>query len=113
MKNVANRPDKLFLSPSNLSRAISKNAISFFLREVIKDSGAVQDPNSSVRAHSIRGVGSTFNFALNWSLDQIMKAATWASDKVFQLFYLKKVKYQYEKFSSLGPFVSAGEVINN
>ena len=29
-----------------------------------------------------------------------------------KLFYLKKLKYDYEKFSSLGPFVSGGQIVN-
>ena len=39
--NIPNRPRNLFLSPRNPQRPISKNAISFFLRETIAEAGAL------------------------------------------------------------------------
>ena len=48
-----NRPRCLFLSPRNPSRAISKNAISYFLREVIAEAGASKQPGVIPRAHRI------------------------------------------------------------
>ena len=50
-----NRPRRLFVSPRCPSRAMSKNAISYFLREVIH-SGASYESVAATRAHSIRGI---------------------------------------------------------
>ena len=44
----------LFVSPRSPSRPISKNAVSYFLREVISEAGAVrQDVAAPLRAHSV------------------------------------------------------------
>ena len=53
-----NRPRRLFVSPRNPTRAISKNAISYFLLEVIAEAGASSVANVVPRAHSIRGVAT-------------------------------------------------------
>ena len=45
-----------FVSPSCPTRAMSKNAVSFFLREVIHGTKASRPEVGSVRAHDLRGV---------------------------------------------------------
>ena len=50
--SIAPRPRALFVSPSCPTRTLSKNALSYFLRQVMKDSGSVVD-HSSPWAHSI------------------------------------------------------------
>ena len=47
---------RLFVSPSCPTRAMSKNAVSFFLREVIHGAEASRPEVGSVRAHDLRGV---------------------------------------------------------
>ena len=112
-KHVVNRPSSLFVSPSNQSRAISKNAISFFLRETISGTGALcEGEGQTLRAHSIRGVSTSLAFRRNWSLQQVLKAATWKSNSTFASFYLKDISYTWDNCKSLGPFVSAGQVIS-
>ena len=50
-------------SPSLL---ISRNAVSYFLREVISEAGAVrQDVAASLLAHSVRGVATSVSFLRN------------------------------------------------
>ena len=53
-----NHPRRLFVSPRNPSRSISKNAISYFLREVIAEAGPSSVAGVVPRSHSIRGVAS-------------------------------------------------------
>ena len=48
-----NRPRRLFVSPRCPSCAMSKNGISFLLREVIVQSGASSEEVATPRAHSI------------------------------------------------------------
>ena len=67
--SVSPRPRSLFVSPSCPTRALSKNALSFFLRRVIMDSGAVID-GFSPRAHSIRGVATSALFLRSWSVSK-------------------------------------------
>ena len=52
-------PCRLFVSPCLPSHSLSKNAIAFFLKEVIHDAGASRPEVGSVRAHSIRGVSTS------------------------------------------------------
>ena len=112
-KSIPNRPRNLFLSPRNPQRPISKNAILFFLRETIAEAKALVGTDGQwPRAHSIRGVGSSLSFWKNWSMAKVLEAATWKSNSVFTSFYLKDVEFIFENCRSLGPFVSAGQIIN-
>ena len=112
-KDIPNRPRNLFVSPRNPQRPISKNAISFFLRETIADAGALEEEGGRrPRAHSIRGVGASVSFWSNRSVAKVLETATWKSNTVFTSFYLKDVEFIFENCRSLGPFVSAGQIIN-
>ena len=59
-------PSRLFVSPRNPERAMSKNAISFYLRQLIIDSGAVSTSRPP-RAHDIRGIATSLNYYSNLS----------------------------------------------
>ena len=112
-RDLSPRPSHLFVSPRCRHKAITKNAISFFLRECISGAGALRaDEGRGPRAHSIRGVSTSVTFYRNWSLKQVLNAATWRSNSTFAAFYLRDVSYTWENCRSLGPFVSAGQVVN-
>ena len=106
--SVPNRPRRLFVSPRNPSQAMSKNGISFLLREVIVHSGASPTDVAAPRAHSIRGIATSSAFFRNWSLTSVLEAASWRSNTVFTSFYLKDIQYILDNVHSLGPFVAAG-----
>ena len=112
-KSLLNRPRSLFVAPRCTSRSISKNAISFFLRKVILNAGALRDSEGpSLRAHSIRGMATSAAFVRNCSINKILEAASWKSNSVFSLYYFKDLEYSLEDWKSLGPFVAAGAVVN-
>ena len=71
-------PRRLFVSPRRPSHSLSKNAVSFFLREVIHEADAARPDVGSVRAHSIRGVLSSAAFHSNWfgSSSSLVKCRT-------------------------------------
>ena len=69
-------PRRLFLSPRKPSQALSKNAISFYLREVIHGTGAARPEVGSVRALSVRGVSTLVAFRKNWSIASVLESAT-------------------------------------
>ena len=106
---IVNRPGRLFVSSRCPSRAMSKNGMSFLLREVIVNSGASSGDVAAPRTHSIRGIATSSAFFKNWSLPSILEAASWRSNTVFTSFYLKDVQYIFEGVRSLGPFVAAGK----
>ena len=106
--SFADRPRRLFVSPHNPTRAMSKNGILFLLREVIVHSGASPNDVAAPKAHSIRGIATSSAFFRNWSLASVLEAASWRSNTVFTSFYLKDVQYILDNVHSLGPFVAAG-----
>ena len=57
---------------------MSKNAMSFYLRQLIIDSGAVSSARPP-RAHDIRGIATSLNYYSNLSLTSLMQVATWKS----------------------------------
>ena len=104
--------------------SFSKNALSFFLRDVISrayssssSSASSAGPSSSasapssLRAHSVRGVAASWAFARNASLSSILAAASWSSSSVFTSFYLSDVDFSSSLDFSLGPVVAAGSVV--
>ena len=101
----------LFVSPRRPSRAMSKNAVSFFLREVISAAEAARPQVGSLRAHEVRSVSTSVAFHRNWSVTSVLESATWASSSVFSSFYLRDIQHEYDGLLSLGPFVAAGSRI--
>ena len=113
IKELKLSPSSLFVSPSDTSREMSKNGISFFLRDTIISANAVYEDRGPVKAHDVRGVATSMAFKLNTSITEIMKAATWKSPSTFSNFYLKEVAYSSKGWSALGPFIAAGAVVND
>ena len=112
-KSAVARASTLFVSPRSPSRAISKNAISYFLREVISGAGAVRgDIGPLLRSHSIRGVSTSAVFLQNWWVSKVLETATWKSNSVFASLYFRDIQYVFEGLQFLGPFVDSGTVVN-
>ena len=101
-------PSRLFVSPRNPERAMSKNTISFYLRQLITDSGAVSTSRPP-RAHDIRGIATSLNYYSNLSLSNLMQVATWKSNRVFASRYLKEVSATQDNIRRFGPLVIAGD----
>ena len=98
---------RLFVS-HRPTRPFSKNAVSFFLRDVISSAGASRPEVGQIRAHDIRGVSTSVAFHRNWSVSAVLESATWSSSSVFSSFYLRYLQHDYDGLLSLGPFVAAG-----
>ena len=92
------------------SRAMSKNGISFLLREVIVNSGASSVDVAAPRAHSIHGIATSSAFFKSWSLSSVLEAVSWRSNTVFTSFYLNDVHYIFEGVRSLGPWSQQANV---
>ena len=106
-----NRPKSLFVSPSKNDKPLSKNAISFFLRDLISQYGPLQSyEGPGLRAHSVRSMATSLAFAKNCAVPKILEAATWRSNSVFTSFYLKELAFENGDLSSLSSFVAAGYV---
>ena len=101
-------PSRLFVSHRNPERAMSKNAMSFYLRQLIVDSGAVSSARPP-RAHDIRGISTSLNYYSNLSLSNLMQVATWRSNRVFASRYRKEVSATQDNIQQFGPLVIAGD----
>ena len=110
-RSVEFTPSRLFVSPSDHKRTMSKNAMSFFLRQLITESGAV---SSSVppRAHYIRGIATSLNYYSNLSISAIKEAATWKSNRVFAMRYLKDMSATRSRLKGMGPLIAAGSAVH-
>ena len=84
-----NRPRRLCVSPRCPSRSISKNPISYFLREVIVHFGTSSESVAATRTHSIRIIATSSAFFKNWSISSVLDAGSWRSNTVFTSFSLK------------------------
>ena len=63
---------RLSVSPRRPSRAMSKNAVSFFLGEVISAAEAARPRVGSLRAHDVRSVSTSAAFHRNWSVTFVL-----------------------------------------
>ena len=104
-------PSRLFVSPKDHTRPMSKNAMSFFLRKLITDSGAVSSSRTP-RAHDIRGISTSLNYFTNMSVARVMELATWKSNRVFAMRYLKNMSSTRDRLQGKGAMVVAGDPIN-
>ena len=125
-------PRSLFVSPCAPSRSLSKNALSFFIREVIAEayssavrslpsasslfsssasSSSASRPRSSICEHGVLGVAASWAFHRNAPLSSILESATWSSSSVFPSFYLSDVQFSSSSGYGLSPVVAAGSVV--
>ena len=73
-RSAVARASSLFVSPRSPSWPISKNAVSYFLRKVISDAGAVGgDEGHPMRARSICGVSTSAVFLQNWLISKVLE----------------------------------------
>ena len=114
-KGISPKPRNLFVSPSNTSKPLSKNALSFLLKETILQAHQsfpeeLQQP-LKVRAHDIRGIATSLNLSRNHSFNSILEAASWKTPSVFANHYLKDLERIEGDTFSLGPVVAAGDIV--
>ena len=106
--------NRLFIATGRNKKEVSKNTISFWLREVIKKAyhsseGGVDLPR--VRAHEVRGIAPSLLFKRNFAVEQVLKAGTWKNQTTFSSFYLRDITHKSLDTFSLGPVVAAQRVV--
>ena len=111
VRSVEFTPSTLFVSPSDPTRHMSKNAMSFFLRQLITESGAM---SSSVpqRTHDIRGIATSLDYYSILSISAVKEAATWKSNRVFAMRYLKDMSTTRSRLRGMGPLIAAGSAVH-
>ena len=109
------RPRHLFVSLRDRTRPMSKAAISYFLRLVIRSAHESFPDHLArllrVKAHEVRAVATSLLWQTNRRLSDVMDAACWRTPSVFANHYLRPVQRVQEDVFSLGPVVAAGGVV--
>ena len=110
------RANRLFVSPRDFSKPLSKNAISFFLRSVIIDAYSSIPEKwvkiSKVNAHEIRAVATSLRFKYN--INEIdIKSAYWRLNSIFCSRYLRDPTHSYLDVSGLGPLIVAQGIVQH
>lgn len=99
----------------NPSHPLSKNALSFSLRNLIREahSQIKEDilPNFKVRVHDIRVVSTSLAIKRNMSLTSIFPSTYWRCRSIFASHYLKDVETVFNDSSTFGPLLVAGVVL--
>ena len=94
---------RLFLSFIGPFQAITSSTIARWLKSLLESTGI----NTSVfNAHSVHGASSTAAANLGITTNDILKAADWSSESIFQRFYYKPTEnpsYGRAVLSSRGP----------
>ena len=90
---------------------MSKNAMSFFRRQLITESGAVSSwvPQGT---HDIQGIATFLNYYSNLSISAIKEAATWKSTRVFAMRYLTDMSATRSRLKGMGPLIAAGSAVH-
>ncbi|MGL5405356.1 MAG: hypothetical protein ACRDAX_00930, partial [Propionibacteriaceae bacterium] len=111
------RPEcrRLFVSTGVTKKEVSKNTLSFWLREVIRRAyeadGSDDIRTSRPRAHEVRSIGPSLAFRKNFSVAQVLKAGVWSNQTTFTSFYLRDIAHRSLDTFSLGPVVAAQQVV--
>ena len=110
-RSVEFTPSRLFVSPSDPKRTMSKNAMSFFLSQLITESGAVSSLVPP-RAHDTRGITPSLNCYSNLSISAIKEAAPWKSNRVFAMRYLTDMSATRSRLKGMGPLIAADSALS-
>ena len=108
------RPDRnrLFISPGATRKEVSKNTISFWLRQVISRAHSeAGEPVPRPRARETRGIGPSLLFKSNFAVESVLKAGTWKRHSTFTRFYLRDLASRTLDTFHLGPVVAAQAII--
>ena len=114
-KKIRSKCQRLFLHPLVGDTPVAKNTFSYWIRDVIRQAHINVNvrPPDRIRAHSVRGLGSSLQYSINRALHQVLRAGTWASQTTFTKAYLRVFTVKYlDKFSlELGPVVAAQGIV--
>ena len=66
---------------------------------------------ANIRVHEVRAIAASLSIQSNYSLNSILENCSWATHSTFSSFYLRDLSAQTGEIYSLGPLVTAGEVI--
>ena len=102
---------RLFVSPQRHSRAMSKNTVSFFLREVISAAEAARPHVGSLRLLKSAACPRLSRSAVPGRFPLSLRQPLGPPVRCFCSFYLRDIQHEYDGLLFLGHFVAAGSGI--
>ena len=90
---------------------MSKSAMSFFLRQLITENGAVSS-SAPPRANDTHGIATSLNYYSNLSLPAINGAATWKPKRVFAIRHLKDMSATRSRLKHKGPLIASDSTVH-
>ena len=88
--------NQLFILINKPHKAVSKQTVSSWIIGVIRS--AYEDSEMNIKAHSTRAIGPPWVLFKGASLNSILEAADWSSDKTFKKFYYRQFESQGWEF---------------
>ena len=104
---------RLFISTGVSKKEISKNSVSYWIRQVISRaySGVEDSAVPRPSARETRGLGPSLLFKKNFSVEAVLRAGTWRRHSTFSRFYLRDLASRTLDTYHLGPVVAAQEIV--
>ena len=94
------------LSPKSISTWICKTVMLAY-----KSSSTDVLSRTQVKAHEVRAIASSWNVFNAASMTEVLSAGFWRSDSTFYNHYLRSMPQHCDNLYSLGPLVSAQQII--
>ena len=104
------RCERLFVASGRTKKEISKNTVSFWLRELISLAYQLSGkplPSPSPLARETRGIAPSLLFKKNYAVSQVLKADTQRRHTTFTRHYLRHLSHKSLDTFHLGPVVAA------
>ena len=108
------RCERLFVASGCTKKEISKNTVSFWLRQVISLAYQLSGkpfPTPSPLARETHGIAPSFLFKKNYAVSQVLKAGTWRRHTTFTRHYLRDLSHKSLDTFHLGPVVAAQAMV--
>ena len=64
------------------------------------------------RTHDIQGIATYLNYYSILSISAVKEAATWKSNRVFAMRYLKDMSTTRSRLRGMGPLIAAGYAVH-
>lgn len=113
--SIRGRSSNLWCSVKDPTRPLSKNALAFFVKELILEAHRhINEEDARLvksHIHEVRSIATSVAFRHNKSLSQITQSTFWRSKSVFASHYLREVEVAYQDLFALGPVSVAGLVL--
>ena len=113
-KPIRKNRKRLFI-PTKGDQDLNKSTISGWVKYAIKNAynSINKTPNNlfNPRAHELRALSASWAYMSFVPLEEILRAAVWASPSVFAEHYLRDFQGQADNLRAMGPVIAAQKVV--